>query len=333
MHWIVPSRPRAWTSPKNRSKTSSIFCRRNTRFLSNWMIRRWTMRGSTRDEPVTINLQNVTLRSALRLMLKRMQLTYIIKDEVLMITTPEEAESELIAKVYPVADLVIPIEVPQTGGGGGGIGGGQGGGGQGGGGGGFGGGGGGFGGGGGGGQGGGGGGFFSVPDTNPSAVADLTLSKATAKANSKKSSATASIKIDQSQSPAVFWDQCFAKPCDQSAVRQTARELMKDKNLDQLIAMIEAALRHGQPQSWMYESLGIAMELDGRLEGGNRAGRDVRHRFRHDAGRADVHRQLLVAARTGSPGRPGLPASREDRSNAARGLRRRECVRLSARTT
>jgi hypothetical protein len=28
--------------------------------------------------------------------------------------------------------------------------------------------------------------------------------------------------------------------------------------------MIEAALRHGQPQSWMYESLGIAMELDGR---------------------------------------------------------------------
>ena len=28
--------------------------------------------------------------------------------------------------------------------------------------------------------------------------------------------------------------------------------------------MIQAALRHGQPQPWMYESLGIAMELDGR---------------------------------------------------------------------
>ena len=28
--------------------------------------------------------------------------------------------------------------------------------------------------------------------------------------------------------------------------------------------MIQAALRAGQPQPWMYESLGIAMELDGR---------------------------------------------------------------------
>ena len=62
----------------------------------------------------------------------------------------------------------------------------------------------------------------------------------------------------------MFWDQTFAKPCDQAAVRQTARELMQDKKFDQVIAMIEAALRHGQPQSWMYESLGIAMELDGR---------------------------------------------------------------------
>ncbi len=31
-----------------------------------------------------------------------------------------------------------------------------------------------------------------------------------------------------------------------------------------MIALINAALRNGQPQSWMYESLGIAMELDGR---------------------------------------------------------------------
>ena len=61
-------------------------------------------------EPVTINLQNVTLRSALRLMLKNLQLTYIIQDEVLMITTPQDAETHLVVKVYPVADLVLPIE-------------------------------------------------------------------------------------------------------------------------------------------------------------------------------------------------------------------------------
>jgi von Willebrand factor type A domain len=223
--------------------------------------------GLTADEPVTIQLQNVSLRSALRLMLKAKQLTYVIRDEVLIITTPEEAESELVAKVYPVADLVLPIEVPEIGGGmGGGIGGQQGGGG--GGGGGFGGGGGGFGGGGGGGgaAGGGGGGFFSVPDPQDSAPADLTLSKATAKTPAAKLAKVASIKIDKSLAPEAFWDKQFSQPCDQATVRQTARELMKAKELDQLIAMIEAALRHGQPQSWMYESLGIAMELDGRSQ-------------------------------------------------------------------
>ena len=40
-------------------------------------------------------------------MLRDMELTYIIKDEVLLITTPEKAESELVTKVYPVADLVL----------------------------------------------------------------------------------------------------------------------------------------------------------------------------------------------------------------------------------
>ena len=49
--------------------------------------------GLTRDEPITMTLQNVTLRSALRLMLKQSQLTYIISDEVMIITTPEEAEA------------------------------------------------------------------------------------------------------------------------------------------------------------------------------------------------------------------------------------------------
>jgi hypothetical protein len=62
--------------------------------------------GLTRDEPVTVNVRNVTLRSALRLLLKTKQMTYVIRDEVMIITTPEEAESELIACVYDVRDLV-----------------------------------------------------------------------------------------------------------------------------------------------------------------------------------------------------------------------------------
>ena len=72
--------------------------------------------GVRPDEPVNINLHNVSLRSALRLMLKNLQLTYIVQDEVLMITTPEEAEKTLVVKVYPVADLVLPIDATTLGG-------------------------------------------------------------------------------------------------------------------------------------------------------------------------------------------------------------------------
>ena len=57
------------------------------------------------DEPVTINLYNISLRSALRLMLKSLNLTYVIRDEVLMITTPEEAESLLITCVYDLRGI------------------------------------------------------------------------------------------------------------------------------------------------------------------------------------------------------------------------------------
>ena len=50
------------------------------------------------------------MKSALRLMLRMVGLTYVIKDDVLLITTPEQAESELETRVYPVGDLVIPPE-------------------------------------------------------------------------------------------------------------------------------------------------------------------------------------------------------------------------------
>lgn len=61
------------------------------------------------DTPVTLQLEQVTLKSALNLILKQFELTYMIRDEVLLITSETQASEELITKVYPVADLVIPI--------------------------------------------------------------------------------------------------------------------------------------------------------------------------------------------------------------------------------
>ncbi|MGI9176387.1 MAG: hypothetical protein ACR2IT_00850, partial [Pirellulales bacterium] len=85
--------------------------------------------GIDLDTPITQNLSGISLRSALRLLLGNIDLTYLIKDEVLLITTKEKAQENLVVKVYPVADLVMPINPGgglnpfQTGGGMGGQGG------------------------------------------------------------------------------------------------------------------------------------------------------------------------------------------------------------------
>ena len=59
------------------------------------------------DTPVTKNIKGITFRSALKLLLQELNLTYMILDEVLLITTPEEAESQLTTKVLDVSDLVV----------------------------------------------------------------------------------------------------------------------------------------------------------------------------------------------------------------------------------
>jgi hypothetical protein len=73
--------------------------------------------GFATDKQVTINLKGVSLRSALRLLLRAEGLTYMIRDEVLLITTPDEAANKLVTKVYPVGDLVIPPSAMSMGGG------------------------------------------------------------------------------------------------------------------------------------------------------------------------------------------------------------------------
>jgi hypothetical protein len=65
--------------------------------------------GIGSDTPITRNLKGISLRSALRLMLSDLDLTYMVSDEVLQITTTDRAAENLITKVYPVGDLVLPI--------------------------------------------------------------------------------------------------------------------------------------------------------------------------------------------------------------------------------
>jgi hypothetical protein len=62
--------------------------------------------GIGHDTPVTLHIRDVSLGAALKLMLRPMDMTFVIRDEVLLITTPEEAETELVTRIYPVADLV-----------------------------------------------------------------------------------------------------------------------------------------------------------------------------------------------------------------------------------
>jgi hypothetical protein len=71
--------------------------------------------------------KGITLKNALKLVLAEHDLAYVIKYEVLLITTKDKASNELSTRVYPVADLVLPIRQSGNIGGFGGLGGGMGG--------------------------------------------------------------------------------------------------------------------------------------------------------------------------------------------------------------
>jgi hypothetical protein len=67
------------------------------------------------DQPITLKLAGVSLRSVLKLLLEPLQLTYVIEDEVMKITTSGKAADKLSLRVYPVGDLVIPIPMARGG--------------------------------------------------------------------------------------------------------------------------------------------------------------------------------------------------------------------------
>jgi hypothetical protein len=82
-----------------------------------------TEEGVNLDEPINRTLSGITLRSALKIILEPLGLTYVIEDEVMKITTIIAADDLLSTRVYPVGDLVIPISNPRAGGIGQGLGG------------------------------------------------------------------------------------------------------------------------------------------------------------------------------------------------------------------
>jgi general secretion pathway protein D len=69
-----------------------------------------TQEGINSDTPVTVNLtKEVSFKSALNLILEPLHLSYVVKDEVLKITSEQLRDGEIYAHTYNVADLVIPI--------------------------------------------------------------------------------------------------------------------------------------------------------------------------------------------------------------------------------
>jgi len=238
---------------------------------------------------VTKSLKGISLRSALRLILRDLNLTYMIKNETYLTT-----------KVYPVADLVLPIRTPSFAGGFGTLGGwgaagmsqyggmgmmggmggmggwgGMGMGGM------------GMGGMGMGGMGMGMGGLFNVPpgilpEKIPAggfrafAVAPEDLSQPVQAETAEQQPATVNAAVAQPApqrpesidlsafegvEPNEAWDRYFAthQPAE-AAVREAVRRLMKSHQYDQVIALTQAALRHGQVQRWMYEAMALAMQ-------------------------------------------------------------------------
>ena len=62
------------------------------------------------DTPVTLSLdQPISLKSALKLLLEPLHLGYVVRDEVLKVTSPRLVKGDVYPITYPVADLVLPI--------------------------------------------------------------------------------------------------------------------------------------------------------------------------------------------------------------------------------
>jgi hypothetical protein len=286
---------------------------------------------------VTQNVSGISLRSALRLLLGDIDLTYLIKDEVMLITTKDKAAENLVIKVYPVGDLVMPLSAGggvnpfQTGGGMGGAGGvnsGQG-----------------AGGGMGGGMGGGGmgGGMFQISDArdrvarrekpNPTALpqnprpapqstpAPAAADTSTAPDGVGLPASVVASSMDSTAMRAAVAAYLTAEPARSEAassgsgsaadsrdmalrmarLRVTAAELGRQGRFDRAADLLSAAIACGRAEPWMYEALAVAMEAAGQPR------EEVERALLSTAEFASTPFDLLALAnylaRFGSPGR------------------------------
>ncbi len=229
--------------------------------------------GITPDEPVNLVIPSISLRSALRLMLDPLELTYIVRNEVLEITTKDSAESDPVNKVYPVGDLVLgPMQLQMMGmmGGGGGMMGGMGGGmggmgggmgGMGGGMGGMGGGMGGMGGGMGGMGGGMGGGMFAVPDDTRK-PAPLSTNRSSSAVNVEQwvSQIEQATDEDRAELDAKVRRTVQGYVQVAEAHLEAKNESAATAEFEKVIELVSGLLGAGYPQPWMYQALSLSME-------------------------------------------------------------------------
>ena len=68
--------------------------------------------GILTDEPVNAIIKDITLRSVLKLTLSDLELGYVVRSEVLLVTTQARANSMYTTRIYPVRDLVT--DEPET---------------------------------------------------------------------------------------------------------------------------------------------------------------------------------------------------------------------------
>ena len=66
--------------------------------------------GISLERPITLKLEQISLKSALNLMLRNVHLTWVVKDEVLQITTESQARGKMATVTYQVTDLILPVE-------------------------------------------------------------------------------------------------------------------------------------------------------------------------------------------------------------------------------
>ena len=73
-----------------------------------------TDEGVALDQPITLKLAGVSLRSILKLLLEPVQLTYVIENDVMKITTAVKANERMLTRTYPVRDLYRGRIVPEN---------------------------------------------------------------------------------------------------------------------------------------------------------------------------------------------------------------------------